>query len=210
MEKINFLQSYDEILEKKVKFGKYHVFFVLVQGIYKLKLFIFIINLKGIFIFAFSNQIIITSLLSKFLKNYFKLSDLSSDLLGSSLFIGLAIGCLISGKLEKFLGRRKLLIATNFMLFICSTTLIFTEYITIFIAIKIISGILLGICEGMIYTTISEISPIKIRGALVNCIFIFFGLGYFFSTFICYLYLKSLTKGSGKIILSINVWKIFK
>ena len=114
----DLIVSYDDIINRKVPMGKYQIIFILIQGIYIENLLIKFLFFKGLFFFVFANQLIITSLLIDYLRENYKLSNLLSNFTGSSVFIGLIIGSIFSGKFEKCYGRRICLIASASIIFI--------------------------------------------------------------------------------------------
>ena len=155
--------------------------------------------------FSLSSQELIASILNEYLRKEYELTIFLSNLTGSSFFIGLISGSFISGKIEKYFGRRNCLIISGFIIFFSSVILGYSPNIGVFIVLRIITGISYGITEGMIYTTISEISPLNLRGGLVISVYIFFALGYIYTTIICFFCMKSFVQGSINIVFILNV-----
>ena len=154
-----------------------------------------------ILISNYSSQQLLTSMLLEFLRKDYKLSSFVTNLTGSSIFIGFLIGSIISGKLENcFKGRRKFLILSGLMIFSTTAILGYVKYITIFIILRIITGIICGASDSMCLSLIIEISPIKIKGLVSGYSSVAFSFGYLYLTFICFEFLQTLTKGSTNMI----------
>lgn len=120
----------------------------------------------GGLLFGFDTGVISGALL--FIKEDWALSSVSQGLVVSSVLIGAVLGAAFSGKIADIFGRRNIIIVTAMIFFFGSlgSALAPDEYWLIFT--RIIIGVAIGIASFTVPLYISEISPSKIRGALVS------------------------------------------
>ncbi|HJN05117.1 MAG TPA: sugar porter family MFS transporter [Bacteroidales bacterium] len=86
----------------------------------------------------------------------------------SVVLIGAMIGAIISGKLADKFGRKIIIIVTSIIFIIGSTISGLAPDVTFIIIGRIIIGLAIGVASFTVPLYISEISPKKIRGALVS------------------------------------------
>ncbi len=117
-------------------------------------------------LFGFDTGVISGAIL--FIAKEFHLSPAMNGLVVSAVLIGAVLGSVISGRVADYFGRRWLLIATAIIF-------IFGTYISalapdIFWLVfgRIVVGFAIGISSFVAPLYISEISPVKYRGALVS------------------------------------------
>ncbi|MBC8321407.1 MAG: sugar porter family MFS transporter [Bacteroidetes bacterium] len=86
----------------------------------------------------------------------------------SVVLIGAMAGALISGRLADRFGRKKIIIATAIIFLLGSSISGFAPDVTWIITGRVIIGLAIGVASFTVPLYISEISPKKIRGALVS------------------------------------------
>lgn len=128
--------------------------------------FIAAIAATGGLLFGYDTGVISGALL--FIRAEWNLSEASQEWVVSAVLIGAIAGALLSGKLTDILGRKKvnLITAIIFTLGAVGTGLAPTA--DWLVAGRIIIGIAVGIASFTVPLYISEISPSRIRGALVS------------------------------------------
>jgi MFS family permease len=102
------------------------------------------------------------------LKVHFQLSELALGWVVGSALIGCVIGVLVAGKLTDLIGRRAVL-ALSALLFLASAlACMITQTANELVAARILGGIGVGMASLLSPLYIAELSPPKIRGALVS------------------------------------------
>jgi len=86
----------------------------------------------------------------------------------SVVLIGAMVGALVSGKLADRFGRKLIIIATSIIFIFGSAISGLAPDVTVIIIGRIIIGLAIGIASFTVPLYIAEISPKKIRGALVS------------------------------------------
>ena len=128
--------------------------------------FIAVIAATGGLLFGFDTGVISGAL--PFIKDHWKISDASLELLTTSVLLGAVLGALVSGKLSDVLGRKKMIIINAIIFTLGAIGCAFAWNITILIIMRIIIGIAIGITSYVVPMYIAEISPARERGALVT------------------------------------------
>ncbi|KPK32429.1 MAG: hypothetical protein AMS24_04270 [Chlamydiae bacterium SM23_39] len=119
----------------------------------------------GSFLFGFNTAVISGALL--YITDEFHLNFFQEGLLVSILILGAVFGAFIGGILADKFGRRLTLFFVS-ILFLLGTTLVIGKIFLFFLFGRFIQGIGVGIVSSVVPLYISEISPIKYRGALVS------------------------------------------
>lgn len=120
----------------------------------------------GGLLFGFDTGVISGALLS--IKKVWALSEMHQGFVVSSVLIGAIIGAACSGKLADRYGRRNVIIVTSLIFFVGSLATAFAPSVEFLIAGRIVIGIAIGVASFAVPLYISEISPTKVRGALVS------------------------------------------
>ncbi|WP_069658659.1 sugar porter family MFS transporter [Arcticibacter eurypsychrophilus] len=135
----------------------------------KLKFNVFLIALiaaTGGLLFGFDTGVISGAL--PFLKQYWHLSDASIEWITTTVLIGAIIGALGSGKLSDIIGRKRMIIINAIIFAIGAIGCAYAPTLLVLIIMRIIIGIAIGITSYVVPMYISEISPTRVRGALVT------------------------------------------
>ena len=103
-----------------------------------------------------------------FIKDQFALSAVVEEIVVSAVLLGAIIGAGVSGYLSDRFGRRRTIIVTAIIFTLGSLGSALTPDINFLIASRIIIGIAIGIASLTAPLYISEVSPPRIRGALVS------------------------------------------
>ena len=103
-----------------------------------------------------------------FIKDQFGLSAVVEEIVVSAVLLGAIIGAGLSGYLSDRFGRRRTIIVTAVIFILGSLGSALTPDINFLIASRIIIGIAIGIASLTAPLYISEVSPPRIRGALVS------------------------------------------
>lgn len=121
--------------------------------------------LAGI-LFGFDTGIISGAIL--YIKQEFVLTPLAEGFVVCAVLIGALLGCLVSGRLTDYFGRRRMLIITG-LLFLAGTLIsAFATFISLLTVGRIIVGIAIGAASFTAPMYISEIAPSEHRGMLVS------------------------------------------
>jgi len=103
-----------------------------------------------------------------FVSFHFHLNSYMEGFTVSSLIIGCIIGVLISGPLSDNWGRKPILIISAFLFIVSATLASIPKVIWELIIARFIGGLAVGAASVMSPIYLTEISPKKIRGALVS------------------------------------------
>jgi sugar porter (SP) family MFS transporter len=102
------------------------------------------------------------------LKDHFQLSDLALGWVVGSALIGCMIGVLVAGKLTDLIGRRAVLALSASLFLVSALACMITQTSNELVAARIVGGIGVGMASLLSPLYIAELSPPKIRGALVS------------------------------------------
>ncbi|MBE7169368.1 MAG: sugar porter family MFS transporter [Williamsia sp.] len=125
-----------------------------------------IIAATGGLLFGFDTGVISGAL--PFLKQYWQLSDTSIEWITTTVLIGAVIGALGSGRLSDILGRKRMIIVNAIIFAIGAVGCAYANSVELLVAMRIAIGIAIGITSYVVPMYISEISPARVRGALVT------------------------------------------
>jgi sugar porter (SP) family MFS transporter len=129
-------------------------------------LLISVIAATGGLLFGFDTGVISGAL--PFLKQYWSLPDSSIELITTTVLIGAVIGAVTSGRLSDLLGRKKMIIINAIIFTAGAVGCAYAPNPTLLIVMRIIIGFAIGITSYVVPMYIAEISPTRVRGALVT------------------------------------------
>ena len=102
-----------------------------------------------------------------FVKKQFSLSATMEEIVVSSVLAGAVLGAILGGALTDRFGRRKLIILAGIIFTASALGTALAPTVSWLIAGRIVSGIAIGIASFISPMYIAELSPAKVRGALV-------------------------------------------
>ena len=154
------------------------------MGFTKYHVVLFISN--SFFLLCAGMQEIIHVILLSIINDTHKLTYYHLALMNSIEYLGYTVATILVNVITNYISHKKAII----LFVICSlvfTGLSLTSYNYIFAAFnRFFLGICLGILDILIYLTLFESAPTKIRGFLSSIILLFFPLGAFILSTICY------------------------
>ena len=103
-----------------------------------------------------------------YIKDQFHLSSMLEEGVVSAVLLGAVIGAAVSGALADRFGRRRTIIVTALLFAIGATGAALAQSVRVLIIFRLLIGIAIGVASYTAPLYISEISPPKIRGALVS------------------------------------------
>jgi SP family xylose:H+ symportor-like MFS transporter len=124
------------------------------------------ISALGGYLFGFDFAVISGAL--PFLRTEFALTEWWEGFLTGSLALGCIIGCLVAGKLADKRGRKPGLMLAAFIFLISSLGMAFSNGLPVFIVMRFMAGIGVGMASMLSPMYISEVSPASIRGRNVS------------------------------------------
>lgn len=135
----------------------------------------------GGLLFGFDTGVISGAL--PFLKESWSLTSGQQEWITTAALIGAVLGALSSGRITDIFGRKKVIMVTS-VIFALGSILTGAASSPVFLAAsRIILGIAIGISSFTVPLYISEISPTKIRGALVSSFQLMITIGILVSYF---------------------------
>ncbi len=135
----------------------------------------------GGLLFGFDTGVISGAL--PFLKESWGLSTGQEELVTTAALIGAVLGALSSGRITDNFGRKKVIIATSIIFAVGSILTGAASSPVILAFSRIIIGVAIGISSFTVPLYISEISPTKVRGALVSSFQLMITIGILVSYF---------------------------
>ncbi|UFH55876.1 sugar porter family MFS transporter [Spirosoma sp. KNUC1025] len=124
------------------------------------------ISALGGYLFGFDFAVISGAL--PFLRTVFGLNAWWEGFLTGSLALGCMVGCLVAGRLADRLGRKPALMTAAAVFGLSSLGMAFSGSLSIFIAMRFIAGIGVGMASMLSPLYIAEVSPAEIRGRNVS------------------------------------------
>ena len=140
---------------------------------FNLRVFLFI----ALFFMADGSEMVVLSLLLTKLTEVWQLNSFEKGSLGSSIFIGFAMGSLCSGYISDRRGRRPayLIGATLVMIFASLSSL--AQGFFSFILLRIICGFGIGLAIPALFALATELTPVDYRSAVLNNVWSIFPIG---------------------------------
>lgn len=124
-----------------------------------------LVSALGGYLFGFDFAVITGAL--PFLQEQFHLNAFKEGLVTGSLAVGAILGCILAGNISEKYGRRKGLLIAAIVFGVSSLTMAFAGNLDIFIAMRTIAGIGVGMASMLSPMYIAEISPAHWRGRMV-------------------------------------------
>lgn len=128
--------------------------------------FVALIAATGGLLFGYDTGVISGALI--FIRHEWVLSSFAQGWIVSAVLVGAVIGSIGSGKITDKFGRRSVIIATALIFFLGSIATAMSPGPKILMLFRIVIGIAIGVASYTVPLYISEISPVKVRGALVS------------------------------------------
>ena len=116
-----------------------------------------------------------------YINGEWELSEFMQGLLVSTVLIGAALGAVLNGRFADIFGRKKVIFVTALIFFIGSILCAVAPNIQTLMISRFIVGFAIGIINFCAPLYLSEISPEKIRGALVSLFQLAITMGILFS-----------------------------
>jgi SP family galactose:H+ symporter-like MFS transporter len=129
-------------------------------------LLIAIIAATGGLLFGFDTGVISGAL--PFLRQYWNLSDSSIEWITTTVLIGAVAGAISSGRLSDLLGRKKMIISNAVIFCVGAIGCTYAPNVVVLISMRVVIGIAIGITSYVVPMYIAELSPKRVRGALVT------------------------------------------
>lgn len=129
-------------------------------------LMISIVAATGGLLFGFDTGVISGAL--PFLKQYWQLNDASIEWITTTVLLGAVVGAVGSGRLSDIIGRKQMIIINAVIFAVGAIGCAFAPNPTTLILMRILIGIAIGITSYVVPMYIAEISPTRIRGAMVT------------------------------------------
>ncbi|HZC36900.1 MAG TPA: sugar porter family MFS transporter [Chthoniobacterales bacterium] len=120
----------------------------------------------GGLLFGFDTGVISGAIL--FVKEAFRLTPFTEELLVSAALIGAVCGCILSGKVTDSIGRKQTILATAAIFVLGSILSAFATSTGVLITGRVAIGVAIGIASYIAPLYISEIAPPNLRGGLVT------------------------------------------
>lgn len=120
------------------------------------------ISALGGYLFGFDFAVISGAL--PFLRTAFQLSSVWEGFLTGSLALGCIAGCLLAGKIADRYGRKPGLIAAAAIFAVSSLGMAFSPGLSIFLVMRFMAGIGVGMASMLSPLYIAEVSPAAVRG----------------------------------------------
>lgn len=124
-----------------------------------------VVSALGSFLFGFDTAVI--SGTTKFIANYFNLTDTTLGITVSIALWGTVIGSIVVGKPGDLIGRKYMLMITGALYFISSFGCSFATGWHMLLISRFVGGLAIGAASVMAPMYIAEIAPGRIRGRLV-------------------------------------------
>lgn len=129
-------------------------------------IFVCVVMAIGGVLFGYHTSVISGAL--PFLSHDFALHTLEKELVVSLLLIGALVGAFLGGGFADILGRRLTMLLTTIVYLIGTFIIVYAESVGVLISGRIIIGFAIGVSSVVVPLYLAEVSPPKVRGALVS------------------------------------------
>ena len=147
-----------------------------------------VITITTLLLFADGIHMNITNTMFIPFKNLYQVSDEKFSLISSILFVGVALGSLISGQISQLCGRKNAIIYANLFMFILSMGMSFSYNYVIFTICRFLIGACLGTIIPMIFGILTEYLPVFSRSLVLNSVWTGFSFGVIYTLLIMLIY----------------------
>ena len=151
-------------------------------------LFATVVSALGSFLFGFDTAVI--SGTTKFITNYFSLTDATLGITVSIALWGTVLGAIIIGKPGDLWGRRLMLLICGATYFVSALGCGFASGWHMLLAFRFLGGIAIGASSVMAPMYIAEIAPARMRGRLVAVVQLNIVIGILVAFFTNYLFVN--------------------
>jgi len=180
--------NFDEILEKRIGFGKYQ---------YLKVFFLCLVDFNdGI-------ELLSMSLILPVLKREWELESFWLEVISSVFYLGMLIGALITGKVSDIYGRRITILLASLLQFLITISFCFVNSVFILIVLRFFYGLIYGFSLPLSISMVSEIIPLKFRGKLIVLTNFCVSIGKIWGIFLAYLTFKNFTEGDWRLMMAL-------
>lgn len=102
----------------------------------------------------------------------------------SVALLGALVGSLLAGSLSDWIGRKPVIIISDFVFILGSLQMALADSIAVLMVGRIIIGLAVGVASMVVPVYLSEISPIKVRGKIVSTFNVAVTMGQLMSSFV--------------------------
>ena len=141
--------------------------------------------LAGI-LFGYDTGVISGAIL--FIRNDFQLTPMTNGIVVSSVLFGALIGALFSGRMTDYYGRKMILIVVALLFILGTLETALAPNMGALLVGRVVVGLAIGVASYAAPLYISEISPVRYRGALVSLNQLAIGLGILVSYVVDYVF----------------------
>ena len=99
--------------------------------------------------------------------------------------LGAFVGSLVAGPISDTIGRKPVILASDFLFIVGSLVMANAESIAVLITGRIIIGLAIGVASMIVPVYLSEISPVRIRGRIVAIYILCVTAGQALSSVLC-------------------------
>ena len=131
----------------------------------------------GLAVLADGSEMLVISLITRGLQEEWNLSSVQKGLMGSSIFLGFAIGSVAGGTIADRFGRRFPMLAATSGLFVMGFASAFATSYSVLLVLRAFVGAAVGMMIPLAVSIIVEVCPTYARGKLIVLNSVFFALG---------------------------------
>eukprot|EP00743_Colponemidia_sp_Colp-15_P002705 GILK01002930.1.p1 GENE.GILK01002930.1~~GILK01002930.1.p1 ORF type:complete len:517 (+),score=41.64 GILK01002930.1:210-1553(+) len=148
-------------------------------------------------------EMLVLSLLNNLLTKEWDLTATSRGLLGSSVFFGFLLGSIGAGPASDKYGRRIILLIGITCLFVFSLSSAFAPNFGVLLVFRSFLGVSMGIVSPVSATLVTELLPIRRRGAILVLFGAFFTIGEMLAALITWLVMPQFEPGQWRLLLAV-------
>ena len=135
------------------------------------------------------------------LKKLYNIDDITFSFVSSILFIGVALGSIISGYVSERLGRKHSVTFSNLFMFVFSLCMAYSNNYILFTIFRFLIGIILGLIIPMLFGIVTEYLPIKYRGFVLTFVWTGFSLGHIYTLILMFFFTPNYDLGGIRTVL---------
>jgi len=180
--------NFDDILEKRIGFGKYQ---------YLTVLFLCLVDFNdGI-------ELLSMSLILPILKREWQMEPFWMEIITSVFYFGMLIGAIMTGKVSDIYGRRITILIASSIQFLITMCFCFVNSISVLIILRFLYGFIYGFSLPLSISMVSEIIPIKYRGKLIVLTNFCVSIGKIWGIFLAYMTFHNLNEGNWRFMMAL-------